>query len=581
VLRAQHADVEVLAGSSLLAVHETPLDGHSCRGIAREGIEDTQMKTLLVYPPFHRLHGLKNRFFPLGLGYLAGALRAAGHEVAIYNGENYDEDEPLSQSRTQGDAFTHFQSYQDALDDPNHYVWQEAKRVIARYQPDVVGITTKSCMIPSAQMITGIAKAVLPNVTVIWGGPHASICPDETIGFDHVDFVARHEGEQTIVEFVEMLESGEQDWARIDGLVWKDRSQKVVHNKLRANLPDINAISFPDKAADLFPARYEPDHQGVMFTSRGCPWPCTFCDSRGVWTRQIRYRTPENIVQEMSHLYEEHGVRDFYFWDDTFTPYRKHAVRVFEAMIREFRDKGRPITWQATTRCDCVDEELAQMMKDSGCRLLTYGVETGSPRMMEILKKGITHEKVFHAQNVMRNVGIVWDAFFMIGFPDDTPETIEETMALIRVLECRGAGISIFTPYPGLEIYERAKKYNLIQEPIEWRYFSHHSPRNHFVKNISREDFRRIAGACLRECDQLNARRYRAEQIRYFTANPRAIPGKIGRVVKERLHSALLRAKHVAAGPRRSQSARQEPLPPPPPDFAHSPRRARAASVKQ
>jgi len=136
------------------------------------------MKTLLVYPPFHRLHGLKNRFFPIGLGYLAGALRDAGQEVAIYNGENFDDDEPLSESRNHTDTFTHFQAYQDALDNPNHYVWEEVRQVIRQYQPDLVGITTKSCMVPAAQIISRIAKEVNSDRPVIWGGPHASICPD-------------------------------------------------------------------------------------------------------------------------------------------------------------------------------------------------------------------------------------------------------------------------------------------------------------------------------------------------------------------------------------------------------------------
>src|SRR5262249_12657815 len=146
----------------------------------------------------------------------------------------------------------------------NHYVWQEARRVISEWQPDIVGITTKSCMIPAAQIISRIAKEVNPDLTVVWGGPHASICPDETMAFANVDFVVRHEGEQTIVEFVEMLESGDNDWGSIDGLVWKDASNRVVHNQLRANLPDIGVIPFPDKGADLFPGRYEPDHYGVM-----------------------------------------------------------------------------------------------------------------------------------------------------------------------------------------------------------------------------------------------------------------------------------------------------------------------------
>ena len=493
------------------------------------------MKTLLIYPPFHRLHNLPNRFFPIGLGYLAGALKAKGHTAAIYNAENYDDHEPLREGRSHSDTYHQFDAYQRALDDPDHYVWKEVREVIANYKPDIVGITTKSCMIPSAQIVSRIAKEVDPRITVVWGGPHASIAPDETMSFANVDFVARHEGEETIVEFVEMMKSGQKNWETIDGLVWRDGTGQVVHNKLRINMPEINSVPLPDKKADLFPNRYQPNHYGVMFTSRGCPWPCTFCDSRGVWTRKIRYRSPENVLQEMEHLYNDYGVRDFYFWDDTFTPNRKLSVRVFEQMIAAFPAKNRPITWQATTRCDCVDDELAAMMKQSGCRLLTYGIETGSPSMMDILRKGITHDKVFRCQEVMEKADITWDAFFMIGFPDDTPKTILETRDLIRKLKCRSVAISIFTPYPGLEIFERAKRYGLIKEPIEWRNFSHQSPMNHFVKDIAKEDFHRLAHEFLTEVDHLNAQRYRMERLRYYAKNPKKILEKIWRTVAGRV----------------------------------------------
>src|SRR5688572_5492397 len=110
-------------------------------------------RTLLIYPPFHRLHSLRNRFFPIGLGYLAAALKAEGFDAAIYNAENYDDGESMGDGRSHSDTYAYFQKYQDALDNPEHYVWEEVRKTIASYKPDVVGITTKSCMLPSALMI--------------------------------------------------------------------------------------------------------------------------------------------------------------------------------------------------------------------------------------------------------------------------------------------------------------------------------------------------------------------------------------------------------------------------------------------
>jgi len=506
------------------------------------------MKTLLVYPPFERLHGTQNRFFPIGLGYLAGALGSAGKEVAIYNAENYDDDEGLIAGFQHTDIFRHHDNYQKALDDPDHYIWKEVEQVLSDYQPEVVGLTVKSCMIPSAQNISRIAKRLNPNSIVVWGGPHASICPSDTIRFENVDFVVRHEGEQTIKEFIAMLESGKGDWGEIDGLVWKTEAGEVIENRLRMNLPAIDELDLPDKTVDLIPQRYSPDDYGVMFTSRGCPWPCTFCDSRGVWTRSIRYHSPEEVIDEMAHLYEKHRVRDFYFWDDTFTPNRKLSMRLFDLMIKTFPDRGRPITWQATTRCDCVDDELALRMKQSGCRLLTFGVETGSPSMMEILRKGITHEKVFYCQEVMKKAAIDWESFFMIGFPDDTPETIEETMQLIRKLDHIGVGISLFTPYPGTELHARAKSYGLIDEPIEWRHFSHQSPKNHFVKNISQREFSKIADAVLREVDAMNRKRYLRSRVRFYATHPMRIPTKVFGMFRESMMPRKMLGRGGAVG---------------------------------
>ncbi|MEO2048065.1 MAG: radical SAM protein, partial [Pirellulales bacterium] len=491
------------------------------------------MKTLLVYPPFERLHGTQNRFFPIGLGYLAGALRRIGADVAIYNAENYDDEEGLISGYRHTDVFKHHQDYQDALDDPDHYVWREVEQVLADYDADIIGITVKSCMIPSAQAIARIAKQLNPNVTVVWGGPHPSICPEDTIQFDNVDFVVRHEGEETIKQFVTMVESGRKNWSEIDGLVWKNEAGDIVQNELRTNMQHVDEVDLPDKSVDLMPARYSPDDLGVMFTSRGCPWPCTFCDSVGVWTRQIRYHSPEHIIDEMVRIYEHHGVRDFYFWDDTFTPNRKHSMRLFDMMIETFQAQGRPITWVATTRCDLVDDELARKMKESGCRLLTFGIETGSPSMMKILRKGITHEKVDHCSKVMQKAGITWEAFFMMGFPDETLETAEETMELIRKLGVVVA-ISLFTPYPGTEMYERAKSYGLLEEPIAWRHFSHQSPKNHFVKNVSREVFSKVAFSYMQEIDNLNHKRYVRNRIGYYLKNPKKLPTKLLDMMKQR-----------------------------------------------
>ncbi len=452
-------------------------------------------RTLLIYPPFHRLHSLKNRFFPIGLGYLAGALKAAGFEAAIYNAENYDDRETMHDGRSHSDTYAYFQKYQDALDNPDHYVWDEVRRTIARLQ---AGRRRHHDEILHASVGADDQPHRQGSRARSHRGLGRSACVDSAGRNDRASTMSTlsrgMKASRRLSSSCEPLESGAPDWSAIDGLVWRDDAGNVVHNKIRTNMPDIDqpfhARQVRGSDAGPVPARTTMASCSRAAAARGrarsvihvgCGPERSATGRRSISSRKCASCTIR------------YGVRDFYFWDDTFTPNKKHSHKMFDAMIAEFQAKGQPITWQATTRCDCVDDELAKKMKASGCRLLTYGIESGSPSMMKILKKGITHEKVEHAQTVMRKADIPWDAFFMIGFPDDTPETIEETMAMIRRIECRSAAISIFTPYPGLEMYDLAKSYGLIKEPIEWRYFSHQSPINHFVKNIGREEFSAIA----------------------------------------------------------------------------------------
>jgi radical SAM superfamily enzyme YgiQ (UPF0313 family) len=318
---------------------------------------------------------------------------------------------------------------------------------------DVLGFTAMTSTMNTAVNLARTLKRVF-DVSVIFGGPHVTINPVETLlKVPEIDIIVVGEGENTVRNLFNVLESGKTKLDSVEGIAYRDnRKIKVTRRKF---IEDLDNIPYP--AYHLLPIRkyvpYPPHGSRLpfmaMFTSRGCPYRCVYC-SKPVWGNKFRTQSPQRIVNEIKYLKEKFGVNELIFYDDTFTINRKRIVQLCNIMIEDDID----IIWSCETRVNLVDKELLNLMRKAGCYIISYGVESGSQRILDSLKKDITIEQSKSAFKLSREIGIQTVGYFMIGSPGETLETIHQTINFSKELDADFAQFSITTPFPGTELYE-------------------------------------------------------------------------------------------------------------------------------
>lgn len=456
-------------------------------------------RILLVEPPFYRLYEsdfvLAN--YPLSLGYLAGSILAdTDWGVQVYSADFAVIDRPfhLSHKFLAGQGF---RNYLSALRDPSAPVWAEVARAIREYAPDVVGITAKSQNFISACNVARIAKEVAAEqgreIFVVLGGPHATLTGREVFRCPHLDAAVLGEGERTTVELLRALEAeprGGAALAGVPGLLYRD-GDSIAATAPRELLADLDALPFPHQAAP----RVLRDHASFpvsafmnVFATRGCPFHCVYCASRYLWTRKVRFRSPQNVVREMLAL-QELGVKRVHFDDDTFGTNKRHVHALCDAMIAG----GVSVPWSCEIHVRLVDAAVVEKMRRAGCSLVFVGIESGSDEILRSIRKHTTIAQAHEACRIIKASGIKLYTFFMVGFPDETLETMGQTFEAMRTIGSDNLVYSIFTPYPGTESFDICRQRGLIGQDYDVGLYNHQSPENCFSSHIPREAFRRLA----------------------------------------------------------------------------------------
>ncbi len=464
------------------------------------------MKILLINPPFQRLKGIAHIYFPLGLGYLCTAVSADRMVNAmIYNAEVPDFSERLPFHVRYSDMLKLHDKYIDSLSNDNHYVWQEIAGVIKDFNPDLVGISVMTAKFAPSLKLSQIAKSLNRDCKVVWGGSHATVDPKRVLQNEAVDFVVRGEGEVTLRNLTDLLLKDIGNFHKglqsIEGLSYKIDSQ-IFHNSDRALINDLDDLALMEKDKVFFRNRYLPSSWGDIITSRGCPFTCGYCSAHNTWTYRVRFRSIQKILEEIDLVIAKYNTKEFYFWDDNFTLNRD---RILE-FCRLLKQKKMQISWGCTTRVDLLDDFLIKEIKKAGCNYISIGIETGSERMLKKIHKGITIKQVKSATDLLNKHDLKYEAFFMFGFPEETQEDIRETMSLMKQLSNAEICFSIFTPYPSTEQYEITRKNGLISESPDWSQFSHQSQANHFMKYLTRQEFRKNIEEISSWVDENNAR---------------------------------------------------------------------------
>lgn len=449
------------------------------------------MRVLLVRPPYHRLKGYRpSAYFPLGAGYIGAVLEKAGHEVKIWNadatvgitaGVMPDEVMMLKERRKK------FEEYQNSFKNDNHPIWHEVKDVIRNFDPDIVGFTVLTPEVGSAVKFSSLVKEERKDRIVIWGGHHATFLPDDVLGYGVVDIVCRGEGEKTAIELTEALASGKERLKDVKGISCKDNG-KVYHNPDQSLIENLDSVPFPAHHLALFPEAFKHMERIGIMTNRGCPFMCGYCSSPKFTRRSVRFRSYENVFEEIKYVTNFYNKNVVSFLDDNFTIDKKRVIdlctRLMEANMK--------VSWDTMTRADILNEDVVRLLKRAGCCGVSIGIESGSERMLRKIDKGVKLEKVVDAYNLLYKYDIPSGANFMAGFPEETFEDIEKTFSLMQKIKTENINFNIFEPIPGSPLLEDCIKLGLVPKDVDWRTFGFW-PMHHFVKDMSPEEFTKKA----------------------------------------------------------------------------------------
>ena len=467
-------------------------------------------KLLLIHPPFYRL--FKDSFslnsYPISLGYLAGSVkRDTDWDVLTYNADfntishagNYDIGFEFRTGLGR-------QNYQKNINDFSVPIWQEVKKTISEYSPAIVGISTMTPNFISACNVARLAKEVDKNILVIAGGPHPSIAGKEALSSPDFDLCVKGEGEITLVEILKKIDAGE-SLSETKGIIYRSNGD-LIENPPREYIKDLSNLCFPyETAPDVLKdfSLYPRQAFSNVFANRGCPYHCAFCGSRYIWSRHIRFRPINHLVEEIQHL-QKMGVKTIYFCDDTFGVNKDW---IFEACTA-IRNHCKGLKWSCQIHAHVVDDDVLKIMKKAGCYKVELGIESGNNEILKRMQKHITIERALEACKKIKKNGLELHAYFMAGFPGENENTLNDTVRAIKQVKGH-VMISIFVPYPGTEIFDYCRQNGLVDDSFDIASMSHQT-MGYYSPDIAKSKFESM----VKEIEKLvdtNNRRYRIQRM--------------------------------------------------------------------
>ncbi len=341
------------------------------------------------------------------------------------------------------------------------------KNMISEHSPKAIGISSLTFPYNNAKETCRIIKEISRDIIVIAGGIHATFLPEQVLS-DGFDVVVRGEGEETITELAEAIKNGKA-FLGIEGISFKDNG-KIIHNPDRPLMNNIDKIHFPAWHLVNF-ENYLPDQRYIIVTSRGCPFRCIYCSCGTFSKHKWRARSPENVLEEIKLLVNRYGAKKLKFLDDTFTLDKDRAMKICRLILKE----NLGIEWACFSRVDTIDFELLKLMKVAGCVSIQFGVESGNQKVLDSIYKEISLEQVEKAVKLAKKNGIK-DIIcsFIIGHPEDTEDTIVDTVEFANRLKKLGATtipVSMLIPFPGSDVWTNRKRYGIKIFAREWRDF--------------------------------------------------------------------------------------------------------------
>jgi len=412
------------------------------------------MRVLLVEPPKKTWELMGECVSPpLGLAQLAAVLEEAGIDVEIVdcNAQGID--------------------------------WPQLKGVIDERRPDVVGATAMTPFFYQALRVMEMAKGVDRGIVTVLGGPHVTFTPEETL-LEHpeLDFIVRGEGERTLIQLVRCLEAG-QDPSQVKGIALRQGDGIV----LTLQQPPVDVNSLPSPAYHLLPMQnYHFTLLGkfaTLLSSRGCPHKCTFCSEWRFWGACWRPREPKRVVDEMELLNKRYGRESFWFGDDCFNVSAEHIQGVCDEIIARRLD----VSWFYQGRADFLikHKELLPLMRRAGNLMVQIGVESSTNRELADFNKHLTRSQVEEAIHLLKKHDIVAQGLLIVGTRQDNADSIAHKLRYMKWLDPDFPIFTMFTPFPGSDIYEEAKAKGWLETLDYSLYDMSHAimPTEHLTRN--------------------------------------------------------------------------------------------------
>lgn len=421
------------------------------------------MNVSLIYP-FPDLDRkqirINGKIPPLGLLYIAASLKKAGHEPNIIDANL------------------------------NEFSLEKTASVTAEKSPDVIGVSTNTA---NYSLIKDLARALREKVRapIVIGGHHPTALPHACIRTGLFDYVVAGEGEIGFTSLVDCI-SGSRSAENVPGVGFQKDSQ--IYFNTPEVIEDINVL--PPKAWDLLdiqrycpsPASYLKRPAISTILGRGCPKNCVYCSVNSVFKGITRMHSMEIIQDELEYL-QKKGIRDINFWDSVFT-YDHPWVQGVCCITKELG-----LIWNCNARVDMVDGEILELMRQSGCYEIGYGIEVASEESLERMKKGTTFSQALESLRLTRKAGIMVKCYFLVGLPWETKAEIEETLSFARRINPDFATFSITNPYPGCELFEKVKEK---LEKDDFSNMNHLSGKYSVSEHFTTEDLNRLVNKAYR-----------------------------------------------------------------------------------
>lgn len=405
---------------------------------------------------------------------------------------------------------------------------QEMRAAIERN--DIIGFGALTPNIRRAIAWAKYAKEL--GKTTVMGGPHASVDQGIFLDSGHFDYVLKGEAEETLPMFLKALDGGDdKDLMAVpglagvrDGVVWTDNQAPPLIKKLD---------ELPMPARHLLPMesyfKMNPERLAYIFTTRGCPFKCIFCQKE-LTGRGFRVRSTRLIVDELEQIVKDYDPGVILFVDEILTLRRKRIHEMCDEILR----RGLKFEWIANTRADCVDYPLLKHMHRAGCRRIYYGWESGSQRMLDVLKKDLTPEQIIEAARMTRRAGIWAKVYLIVGSPGETAEDIAETEKVLKLAGPDLVRVSVFNPLIGTESWDNYQA-NIDISDLRENYVS--SNRSAYVhENFSQVDLEEMRKNMVRSYEKWyyaygqRAKRF-FERSMYYMENPTFGKKRLGRAV--------------------------------------------------